>query len=582
MWIHPAGILIAGSVLIPVLRGRLREFYVLLLPALAFLSVFYMEQGVYGTFNILGQDIIFGRVDKLSLAFAYIFTIMAFIGAWYGLKVKEAGHHVAAFVYAGGAIGVAFAGDYITLLLFWEFMAFSSMCLVLYRRTKEAYDAAYRYILVHTFSGVCVLGGMVLQYTQTGSFAFTHAEFSGLAYWLLLVGFITNASVPPFGAWLPDAYPQATVPGAVFMSAYTTKTAVYVLARAFAGEELLIVLGTIMAVYGVVYAVLETEIRSLLAYHIISQVGYMVAACGIGTEMAINGAVAHAFAHILYKGLLFMGAGAVLFMTGRSKLTELGGLYKTMPWTFILYMVGAFAISSVPLFSGFVSKSIVLSAAAEEHMTFAWLFLTLASSGTFLHTGLKLPYFTFLAEDRGIRAQDPPANMLIGMGIAGFLCILIGVYPDVLYNLLPHPMHYEPYTAEHVVWTSQILLFTLYGFILYIKKLGGEPTISLDTDWFYRMGARAFMWVARNIIAVADDFVSGLYQRVFLNYGWLTAVCSWRFDAGVIDAIVNGIANFFVGLGQALRRFQTGKLPDYALSILIGLFVALNLFFLLF
>jgi multicomponent Na+:H+ antiporter subunit D len=477
-------------------------------------------------------------------------------------------------------MGVAFAGDFLTLLVFWEFLAFSSMFLILYRRTQAANNAAFRYILVHAFSGVCLMGGIFLQYSLTNSLAFNFVDVGGLAGGLILTSFIINAAVPPLGAWLPDAYPEATVTGAVFMTAFTTKSAVYVLARGFPGTEVevLIWLGTIMAVYGVVYAVLENDIRRLLAYHIVSQVGYMVAAVGIGTEMAINGATAHAFAHILYKALLFMGAGSVLYMTGTSKLTKLGGVYKTMPITFILYMVGGFAISSVPLFSGFVSKSIVVSAAAESHLPWAWLFLTLASAGTFLHTGLKLPYFTFMAKDAGIKAKEPPLNMLLGMGIAAFLCIFIGVYPKFLYNLLPFPIDYKPYTAEHVVWTLEILLLTWLGFYIYIKKLGGESTISLDTDWFYRMGGRAFMWLSDRVIAAADNVVGNAYKTLVLTSSIRTASGSLKFDLGIIDGIVNGVANFVLNLSSRMRQVQTGQLQHYAVAILVGVAnVVLNL-----
>ncbi len=580
-WVHPAAILILGSVLVPFFKGRVKKVYLLVLPALAFLSVLTMSEGTYGVYHFLGQEITFGRVDKLSLAFAYIFTIVSFIGMCYGLHVREDGHHIASLVYAGSAMGVVFAGDFLTLLVFWEFLAFSSVFLILYRRTRAANNAAFRYILVHAFSGVCLMGGIFLQYTQTHSLAFNLVDLSGLAGGLIITSFIINAAVPPLGAWLPDAYPEATVTGAVFMTAFTTKSAVYVLARGFAGAEILIWLGTIMAVYGVVYAVLENDTRRLLAYHIVSQVGYMVAAVGIGTEMAVNGATAHAFAHILYKALLFMGAGSVLYMTGRSKLTELGGVYKTMPITFMLYMVGGFAISSVPLFSGFVSKSIVVSAAAESHLPWVWLFLTLASAGTFLHTGLKLPYFMFMAKDAGIKAKEPPTNMLVGMGLAAFLCIFIGVYPKFLYNLLPYAIDYRPYTPEHVVWTLEILLLTWLGFYIYIKKLGGESTISLDTDWFYRKGARHFMWVADRAIAAADTVVGEGYKTVVLASSIRTASGSLKFDLGIIDGMVNGVASTVLNLSSRMRRVQTGQLQHYAVAIMIGLFVLLNVVFFL-
>ena len=501
-WFHPAIFFIFGAFLIPFLKGRVQQAYLVLMPALALIDVASMSQGTYWIFHFLGNDVIFGKVDKLSLVFAYVFTIMAFIGMVYALHLDDPGQHMAAYFYVGSSLGVVFACDYFTLFIFWEIMAFASAYLVFAKGGKGAVSAGFRYILIHITGGVLLLGGIIIHYKATGSMIFGPIEHDGsLAFYLILTGFILNAAVPPLNAWLTDAYPNATVTGAVFMSAFTTKTAVYVLVRAFPGTELLVVLGVVMALYGVVYAVMENDCRRLLAYHIVSQVGYMVAGVGMGTEMSLNGSVSHAFAHILYKGLLFMGAGAVVYMTGIRKLTKLGGLYKTMPITFVLYMVGAFAISAFPLFSGFVSKSMVVAASQHDHRAVVTLLLTLASSGTFISLGLKLPYYMFFAKDSGIRVKEPPKNMLLAMGIAAFLCIAIGVFPGQLYSLLPHPVHFEPYTAEHITGTLGILMFTLLGFILLLKRLDPEPTISVDTDWFYRMGVRAFMWFINNSAA---------------------------------------------------------------------------------
>ncbi len=500
-WVPPVVIFILGALLIPFLKGKVKQIYMLLLPLIAFMNLLCMSHGTHWIHSFLEYNLIFGKVDSLSLCFGYVFVIMAFLGTLYAIHVRENGQHMAAFFYIGASLGVVFAGDLLSLFIFWEIMAFSSVFLIWYQKDKKSLDAGFRYILVHAFGGSCLLAGIVIHLVNTGSIEFGLLGSSGLASSLILVGFLLNAAVPPLHAWLSDAYPEGTITGSVFLTAFTTKTAVYVLIRGFPNVELLIWLGAIMALYGVVFAVLENDIRRLLAYHIISQVGYMVCGVGMGTMMAINGVTSHAFTHILYKALLFMGAGAVIQMTGKRKLTELGGVYKTMPLTFIFYMVGGLSISAFPLFSGFVSKSMVIEAAALDHNAMIWLMLTLASIGTFLHTGLKLPYFIFFAKDKSIKAKEAPKNMLLAMGITAFLCIFIGVYPQVLYNILPYPVDFVPYTVSHVVGTMQLLLFTALAFWLLIDKLGGEPKISLDTDWFYRKAGRAFLWLVEGSVS---------------------------------------------------------------------------------
>jgi multicomponent Na+:H+ antiporter subunit D len=304
-----------------------------------------------------------------------------------------------------------------------------------------------------------------------------------------------------------------------------------------------------MALYGVVYAVLENDSRRLLAYHIISQVGYMVAGVGLGGALAINGVCAHAFAHILYKGLLFMGCGSVLYMTGQSKFTELGGLYKKMPWTFVFTLIGGLSISAFPLFSGFVSKSMIVAAGFEQHKLTVGFLLMLASVGTFLHTGLKVPYFIWFGknncrETTWQRAAEPPWNMMAAMAITSVLCIFIGVYTPYLYTMLPsQPVEYQPYTAYHISETLQILLFTAVGFFLLIKKLVPDPTISLDMDWFYRKGGRAVLWLARKPVQLIDTAVSEVYRVLGLIPLMLSARIAALFDNEVVDGTVDGFAS---------------------------------------
>jgi multicomponent Na+:H+ antiporter subunit D len=578
-WVHPGLLLIAGAWVVPLLRGRIKRAYLVVLPAAVLGHCLLLKAGTYGVVPFLGQQLVFGRVDQLSLVFSYVFALLALIGMIYALHVDDDAQHVAALTYAGGALGVTFAGDFLSLFVFWELMAVSAALLVWLRRQPAAVAAGFRYLLVHVTGGVCLLGGIALHWFQSGSFAFGDMTAYGgsAAFILVLLAFLINAAVPPLGAWLPDAYPEATATGAVFLTAFTTKSAVYALIRAYAGTEILVWLGAVMAVYGVVYAVLENDARRLLAYHIVSQVGYMVCAVGIGTELALNGATAHAFAHILYKGLLFMGAGAVLHMTGLRKLSDMGGLYKTMPLTLGLYMVGAFAISAVPLFSGFVSKSMVVSAAAETHKTWIFLMLTLASSGTFLHTGLKLPYYMFFARDRGLRAAEPPPNMLAAMALAAAACLVIGIVPGVLYAHLPYEAGYHPYTARHVISTMGLLGFTAVGFFLLLRHLDPEPSISLDTDWFYRRGLPLTLGVVEGALARLEGLAGQVYELTMRRMVLGGAALLREIDAQVIDATAVGVGQLTQEMSQSLRTTVSGHAQYYALIMAAGVLGAIAL-----
>ena len=499
-------IYVIGAVLLLVLPRRIRSAFCLIISATAFVFLINLEAGASLNFSFLNYDLMVSRVDRLSLAFGYVFVIMGFLGGIYSYHVKDSLQQVAALLYVGSSLGVVFAGDLFTLLFFWEIMAVSSLFLIWARRTRDARKAGLRYLLVHAFGGSALMAGILLHLQQTGSLLFTHFD-GGAASYLILFAFALNAAVPPLNGWLADSYPEGTVTGSVFLSAFTTKVAVYALIRGFAGLELLMWAGAIMAVYGVVFAFLANDGRRLLSYHIISQVGYMVCGVGIGSVVAVNGAIAHAFAHILYKGLLFMGMGTVLYATGRNKMTELGGLFKKMWLTLIFFMVGAFSISGVPLFSGFVSKSMVIYAAEAAHFGIVVLLLSLASIGTFLSIGLKLPYFTWFSTDRNLKPEPVPPGMYIGMGLTSAICIAIGVYPALLYNLLPFGVHYQPYTAPHLIESMQLLLFTGLAFWLVRKKLHTEATITLDTDWFYRRPSR----LAFNVFSVS---ISELFEAV--------------------------------------------------------------------
>ncbi|WP_373085337.1 Na(+)/H(+) antiporter subunit D [Sneathiella sp.] len=487
--LNPGLIFIAAACLVPFIGGLARQALLLALPILGLVQLYMMGMGSWGHYEFLGMQIELTRVDALSRVFGTIFHIAAFIAMIYSLHVKDTMQQFVALIYIGAAIGAVFAGDLITFFAFWELTAVSSVFLIWASRTERAYRAGIRYLVIQVTSGVILVGGIILYYQDTGSVAFGYIGLTGIASGLILLAFGIKCAFPLLHNWVQDAYPEATVTGTVILSVFTTKLAVYALARAFPGTDILIPIGAVMTVFPIFFAVLENDLRRVLAYSLNNQLGFMVIGIGIGTEMAINGTAAHAFAHILYKSLLFMSMGAVLFRTGTVKASELGGLYKSMPYTTVFCIIGAISIAAFPLTGGFVSKSMIQSAAADGGMVIVWLVMLFASAGVMDHSGIKVPFFAFFAHDSGIRVKEAPMNMLIAMGIAAFFCIGIGVYPGALYALLPYAVDYHPYTSGHVITQLQLLLFSVLAFALLLRYKIYPPELrstNLDFDWFYR------------------------------------------------------------------------------------------------
>ena len=518
--LHPAFLVLMGALVLALAPPRARGKVFPLFPLGALWICWNLSADQSLSVEFLDYRLSILQVDRLSRIFGIVFSLIGFAGGLFALHLRDVRQQVAALLYTGSALGLVFSGDWLTLFFFWELAALSSTVLIWSRRGTGP-GVGLRYLLVHLFGGSLLLAGILGQVHASGDISLQVLEAGRWSSWLILAGIAVNAAIPPLHAWLADAYPRATVTGAVFLSAFTTKSAVYLLVRVAPGWEVLITLGVIMALYGVIFAVLANDIREILAYHIISQVGYMVAAVGIGTPLALNGAVAHAFSHILYKALLFMGAGVVLQATGRSRLSDLGGLGRTMPVTLWLYMAGAFSISGFPLFNGFISKSMVVSAALDAHHQAAYLLLGLASVGTFLSIGLKLPYFTWFGRGRQeINVSQSPRNMHLAMGLLAFLCIGFGVFPSLLYAELPYGAGYRPYTIPHLVESIQLLAATFLGFWWYRSRLAGQPTLTLDTDWFYRRPAG---WVRRFVVEGTSRLFDRADAGVLAGVGWLAA-----------------------------------------------------------
>ena len=516
----PGIIILVGALALPLLPRSAQAIGALALPALSLAQLLFLSQGVFPGIELAGLSLLQVRVDPLSLAFGYIFHIAAFIAALYALHVRDTIQHVTAMLYVGSAIGAVFAGDLITLFIYWEITALASVFLIFASRTQRAYQAGIRYLIVQIGSGVLLLAGILLHYHDSGSLSFDqligpdgNLSDASAGVWLIFAAFGIKCAFPLLHNWLQDAYPQATVTGAVFLSAFTTKLAVYALARGFPGTEVLIGIGVVMTLFPIFFAVIENDLRKVLCYSLNNQLGFMVVGVGIGTELALNGAVAHAFVHILYKALLFMSMGAVLYRTGTIRASDLGGLYRSMPWTSAFCIVGAMSISAFPLFSGFVAKSLTMSAVTEGYYMLTFIGLLIASAGVMEHSGIKIPYFAFFGHDSGIRCKEAPWHMGLAMGVAAVLCIAIGWFPQPLYALLPYPVVYQPYADfGHSVTQLQLLLFAALAFVV-LKRTGMYPaeqaSLNLDTDWLYR---RVAPRVIRQIVAASRQVGRALLQ----------------------------------------------------------------------
>lgn len=528
MVIHPGLVLIFVGILAMLVPKVLRKVVLAVGPFAALYAALSLHIGTDATFSVFGTgyQLCYMYVDKLSYVFCMIFALMACIGGIYSCHNESRMEALCSMSYAGCALGVTLAKDWMTMILFWEALAITSLFLIWCRNTPESRKAGFRYLLVHMLGGNLLLGGIFLKVSQ-GDFLITNLSSGAhdIAFWAILIGVAVNAAIPPVNAWLVDAYPEGTITGSVFLSSFTTKVAVYSLIRIFAGTELLMGFGCFMALYGAAYALMENDMRRLLGYHIISQVGFMVAGVGVGTAMAINGAAAHAYSHILYKSLLFMCAGAIIYATGIRKINQLGGMAKKMPFVAICFFVAAFSISGVPLFNGFISKTITIAASLEAGHELVYNMLELASIGTFLSITLKMGYFIFLRSAKNeVKLSNPlPKNMYVGMGFGALLCFVYGVYPDLLYRYLPTAVTYEPFTADHVLSYIQILVVTMVPFMMYLNKMEPHTAISLDTDWFYRKPFAAILFRGSSLCCALCNALGNAWGVLYEKFMDLTS-----------------------------------------------------------
>ena len=573
--VHPGFILIITGLLVLVTPEKFRRAVVIGGPAAACCAVFTLKEGSWMNVRFIPElTLKLLEADRLAIMFAIIFGGGALIAAIYASGSKNKFENAAEAVYAGASMSAVLAGDWLSMIFFWEIMAIASWLIIISARTEKASKAGFRYLLVHMLGGNLLLAGILLKMTQ-GSFNIELLTGNqDAAFWLILAGVAVNAAIPPLHSWIADAYPEAPVGGTVYMASYTTKVGVYFIIKLFAGSEFLLWFGVIMAIFGASMALIENDLRRLFSYHIVSQLGYIVAAAAAGGAVGIDGAAAHTFNNILYKGVLFMCCGAVITSTGRRKISQLGGLAKDMPLVAGCFLIASLAITGFPLLNGFVSKSLVMNAMAEGGYHVAEIFLMVASVGTLLSIALKVNWFVFFgkgirekveSETGPIEVKPVPLNMKVAMVMGAAGCLLVGVMPGLLYGLTPFGSDGHPFTVDHVTQYIQLFSAGTLAFVMYLEHMAPHEMLTLDTDWLYRRPLKA-----------AFNLLSAAAEKIF-------QVCGSSFRFGIerfVDHLHNpGIIMEVLGFGRLVRN--PGIEDDDVLQKPAGRLVSTNMLMLI-
>ncbi len=525
---HPGLFLILVGAIAAIVPQSVRKFVLAAGPALALAMFFTLphEEDLLVIPFINDWSLHLLTIDSLSWFFNVFFLTLAFLGGVYSMHNPSWAEALASMTYAGSTVCMVFAGDWISLIFFWELMAISSLYLIWANHTARSRRAGFRYLLIHMLGGNLLLAGIFFKVIAGDMMVGNIAETRDAAFWLMFLAVCINGVIPPLHAWVADAYPESTITGGAFMSGLTTKAAIYVLIRMFAGTDFLIVVGVIMAIYGAVFAIMENDMRRLLSYHIVSQLGFMVAGVGMGSALALDGAAAHAISNILQKSLLFMCCGAIMYATGIRKINQLGGLARKMPWVLVFFLAAAFSISGVPLTNGFVCKTITIAAASELHLDWVYFGLSLASIGTFLSITLKMTYFIFIAKpDKEFEVGAIPKNMYWAMAISAFLNVIFGIVPAVLYQYLPFGSGavYHPYTIDHVTQYIQVLVAAMIPFMLYLPHMKPHSVLSLDFDWFYRRPFASFVSGVSHVCCATRDALGKAWRELYELFGPMSA-----------------------------------------------------------
>lgn len=520
--------LFIGGLLIAFLPLYGRRALLIAAPLASLMSVFGLSAESIFPINIVGTTVHLLATQEYSLVFGLAFCFAIIAAVLFGFRHARPKEMGAAMVLASGGLGIVFSGDLLSLLFFWEILMAASVYLIYLGGMAQSVSSSRRYLIMHILGGTFLLAGIAGTIMDSGIAAFpsfqlgwhwpqTSTEWSA---WLMLLGVMVNLAAPPFSAWLPDSYPAASPFGMVALSAFTTKSAVFVLMMIFAGSAPLIAIGLFTLLYATLMALMQSHLRRHLAYCIVAQVGVMVMGVGIGTEAALTAVAILAFCHIGYKGLLIAAAGSIIHQTGKYRMGDLGGLWRQMPVTAGAIILGAASMAALPITGAFVGKHLLVeSLIALGQPFYKWFFVGIAGIAVYL----LFPWFSLSGKSKNPQAKEVPIETQLCYGIFGFMALAPGLYPDFLSFLMPGRPDIAMSDAAAIFNQLTMIVCACGAFLLLLPWLKRDKGLILDFDWLYRVLLPHLLTLINQLYKAAESRAASLL-RIFnaANKQWLT------------------------------------------------------------
>ena len=506
---NPGLIYLIGSIGLYIIKQEWRKYLALITAISAGVVLFILPQGQLLKLPFLDFELILLEVTPITRFIAIIFIFFNIASIIYGINLFTRKDYWLSYFYIGSSLTIILVGDFFSFYICWELMTISSYFLIFNNSQPLTRQTSYYYFVMHLVGAISLLWGILLHYSAVGSMALTTVQV-GLPFFILAVGI--KLAFIGLHTWLPKNYANTPFYISVILSAYTTKVGVYACYKLLPTVDYLAYAGVISAVLGVIFALAQTKIRNILSYHIISQIGYMIVALEVSTSTSVSliGGFFHLGNHILYKGLLFMTAGVVIYATDKEDLINLGGLYKELPYTTIYIIIAAASISGIPLFNGYVSKLLIKKGVSDPILIWG---MYLAGIGTSL-SFLKIIYFGFFRTPKqkvNIK-QQPSSGMIISMGLLAAACVIIGLRPQVLLQVLGGINKEVHYFSLHYLWVGlQPTLLALVLFKVAYQWIKPQHHESHDFDAYLLLG-RAVNTIGKQL----SNWHNGDLQRYIL------------------------------------------------------------------